>query len=379
MNSGSRPLIGIRSGSIDGPIKLADIARFLRTVSAVSLVQLFIPNPMQEQIVKAIMVAHGVRAQSWRPKSAAELTARPEGARLIADIAALTGLGYFSAPRSAKAESGLIVLASRTAPVHSLHRRYGAELGARLTLPAFSLHPGTTALKTYSERLVNALGIEFDARRTRQFISGLSGARHSGELVDDSYRAMAWFIAEQYDWRALLQWLCNDDPLGHADRSWRMSRYSDCFVAGEAVGKLADYLGVDRVQATRVGQQLARLGLFRHVLGSAEFDDAELYFRLVWPNPRLAQLRFGALIGRLIDEPSGVFGSRAGKAAGPIGGALVTEALQRNCSVTMRDALTIGQTLVDVGVLRGVNGDAEYSDRDQYLPALHGEPETALA
>jgi hypothetical protein len=360
------------------PVTLTDST----TECFVSRVLLFIPDVFQEQVVKAILVAHGIAAQSWRPKGdSSALHALPANTQLIADMAAVVGLGSAGMGLGGPAinpDLQLILLASRVTPLHTLHRRYGAELGARMTLPAFTLRPDTPALARYGERLVNALGLEFDARRTRQFISGLRGTLSANEAVDLAYKRMEWFAAERIDWQALLNWLITDDPLQHADRSWRITRYKHCFVARHGVDRLAEFLTVDRARALRVGQLLNGLGLFRHVAGSASFDDADLYFRLIWPTKRLGQLRFAPLLARLSDDSSGPFAPRAGK-RGAATGAAVVEALQRNCDVPTQEAQTIGQTLLDVGALRGADGEPHFVERDQYQRMSAVESETSAA
>lgn len=70
------------------------------------------------------------------------------------------------------------------------------------------------------------------------------------------------------------------DLLVIADRTYHLKKYAQCFVASEAVQKLALVFKLSPTQAVEVGQALGALGLLFHVEHKHAFTDAELFFRL---------------------------------------------------------------------------------------------------
>jgi hypothetical protein len=330
---------------------------------------LFIPDVTQEQIVKAICVAHGITAQTWRPKAGQSdpLAGLPAGARLIADVRALAGAGAVGTNSLTRDGLVTVLVASRAVPIHALHRRFATEAGARIMVPALSPRDGS-ALSRYGQRIVEAFGVEFDARRTRQFISGLTGVPASDADINNAHKTLGWFEAHAIDWRELVNALARDNALGHADRSWRMMRFAEVFDARNGIDVVQKLLSTDRQQALLVCRAFTALGVFRHAVGTAHFDDTELFFRMHWPDPRLAQLRVGALIERIADATE----SRNARGAPPMTGARIIEQIARLAQLGHRDARTVAQTTFDVGALLPSEPSAKFSERESVLinPAL---------
>jgi hypothetical protein len=71
-----------------------------------------------------------------------------------------------------------------------------------------------------------------------------------------------------------------------ADRSWRLQKFSRCFVAQDAVTLLQAALKQPRTDITRLMGAMGELGLISHVTHEHSFADAELFFQLAW-SPRL--------------------------------------------------------------------------------------------
>lgn len=79
----------------------------------------------------------------------------------------------------------------------------------------------------------------------------------------------------------LCQRLASTGGLDIRDRVYRLHRYERCFVGREAVDWVTRHLTVSRSAALRIGRQLMALGLMRHVLDEHDFEDADLYYRLI--------------------------------------------------------------------------------------------------
>jgi hypothetical protein len=65
------------------------------------------------------------------------------------------------------------------------------------------------------------------------------------------------------------------------DRTWRAASYPSSFIGHEAVDLLAAHHGLNRGEATALGQSLVDLGIVRHVTGEHEFTDGMFYFRFL--------------------------------------------------------------------------------------------------
>lgn len=88
------------------------------------------------------------------------------------------------------------------------------------------------------------------------------------------------------DAEALALWQRMQRPggLDVRDRVYRLKTYRECFVGQEAVDWLVQDRAVSRAEAVRIGQRLVAFDLIRHVRDEHDFEDAELYYRIVRPD-----------------------------------------------------------------------------------------------
>lgn len=70
-----------------------------------------------------------------------------------------------------------------------------------------------------------------------------------------------------------------ENGLQLADRRWRLSTYSKCFVGKEAVQWMVDKLSLDRKAAVETGQKLMDAGIMHHVTHSEPFSDDYFFYR----------------------------------------------------------------------------------------------------
>lgn len=85
-----------------------------------------------------------------------------------------------------------------------------------------------------------------------------------------------------------------------ADRTYRLKRYSRCFVGADAVSWMSGQLSVSRTTAVALGQSLAKLGLLVHVVHDQPFKDDHFFYRLA-----LADAVDTLPLGELVDQLSG--------------------------------------------------------------------------
>ena len=93
----------------------------------------------------------------------------------------------------------------------------------------------------------------------------------------------AAFDALDADVRALWGAMRAEGGLEVRDRTWRARTWPQCFVGADAVTWIGRTQGVGRRRAVQLGRRLAAFGLIQHVAGEHDFEDRNLFYRLVSP------------------------------------------------------------------------------------------------
>jgi hypothetical protein len=150
------------------------------------------------------------------------------------------------------------------------------------------------------------------------------------------------------------------------DRTHRLRTVPACFVASEAVDWLAANYALERPRAVRVGRALQRWDLLYHVGREQAFDDAEIHFRFT-ADAAVEKLD----LDELLREMRGRAGVRtttrsAGGRSLPFcfSGEDAVAWLTREKRLSLSRAITVGQRLIDLGLVQPLAEGQGFINRD---------------
>ncbi|PKO72211.1 MAG: hypothetical protein CVU20_03435 [Betaproteobacteria bacterium HGW-Betaproteobacteria-14] len=148
-----------------------------------------------------------------------------------------------------------------------------------------------------------------------------------------------------------------------ADRRYRLKKYPECFVGGEAVDWLIGRYRVGRDDAVALGEALRRAGLLHHAVNEQPFRDGEFFYRVAVPG-RFDAVPLDAALAFLRQAP-GLVADRSWRGADfpqcLVGGEAVA-ALAAQFRLTRAEATLLGQSLADLGLLRHVADEHPFAD-----------------
>lgn len=148
-----------------------------------------------------------------------------------------------------------------------------------------------------------------------------------------------------------------------ADRPHGMKRYPQCFVGKSGVSWLAAEYGIDREAAVSVGRALVRLGCVHHVLKEHDFEDDHLFYRAV-PAGRYERVELSAL-AKLLRQTGGLIADRTWRATSYPScfvGREAVDVLASAYRLNRAEGTALVQLLVDLGAVRHVTGEHEFTD-----------------
>jgi hypothetical protein len=141
------------------------------------------------------------------------------------------------------------------------------------------------------------------------------------------------------------------------DRRYRLTNYRICFVAEAAVAWLAERLGVTRDQAVHVGRLLQAEGRLYHVLHEHDFSDGYLFFRYAGDPSLIDALDLAIVVARLRAAGGLDIETREWKGTRYpqcFTGAGFVERLGALFPVGVEEAASVGQLLIDLGIMHHV-------------------------
>lgn len=165
------------------------------------------------------------------------------------------------------------------------------------------------------------------------------------------------FIARGVDPLALIARMRAPDGLRRETRRHGLHSYPDCFVGREAVDWLAHEAGLSREDAVIGGEVLRILGVFDHVVKDQPFRDGRFFYRFAQSTPKLEALDFADLIDRMrarggLDIARRTWHRKDYDAC--FVGAEAVAWLGARCGLSEEEAVLLGQSLVDLGVIHHV-------------------------
>jgi hypothetical protein len=148
-------------------------------------------------------------------------------------------------------------------------------------------------------------------------------------------------------------------------RRYHLRAYPDCFVGSEAVEWIARACAVPREIALQAGQELLARGVFYHVAKEQPFRDGQFYYRFAQQSPALDAIELDELVARM-RSPQGVGIQdriyRRNSYARCFVGTEAVRWFMRAYALTPEDATSLGQRLLDLGLIHHVVDEHEFVD-----------------
>ncbi|HSO07257.1 MAG TPA: hypothetical protein VLW45_08450 [Pelomicrobium sp.] len=348
-----------------------------------SRVFIAVDSPLQQALLRSAVLSQGQAAEIIEPATplaAALAAARPapdEARVLVLDVLRLaaddTHLVAFERWRQpAHPDVRVVVLNSRKPRVCAVERHWAMTHGAAALLPGVSrARWEETLLPVLRVAREGVSRFRLDRARLASFLKVLveraNGVDHDGDArFERAAREEAAVRRWGIDPEVVTARLSAPGAIPIRDRSHRFRTVPACFVAAEAVDWLARHFQLERPQAVQVGRVLQHADLLYHVGREQQFDDDDIFFRFT-ADAALEKLDLDALVR----EMRGTGGVRtAGRAAagrtwpGCFTGEDAVAWLTREKRLSLSRAITLGQRLVDLGLVLPLDTDAGFINRD---------------
>ena len=271
-----------------------------------------------------------------------------------------------AAIRSELPGAGLALMLSDRLSPPPLILSWARECGASIVF-------GRLALERYDdslEPLVQALDNHFETRtergRVRDYSSALlSSIDRNADTFAEVQRTWSQLLPMQSPVRLLHDFITHGAVI--SDRSYRLRKYPACFDGQEACDWLQRRLGVDRPRALAVGELLRQLGAFYHVSREHPFRDGSYFYRPNQPSARLHALDLAAVVTSMRGLSGLAIIDRRWR------GHIYTQCFVGNEAVawmvsslnlTLTDAMTLGQSLLEAGIFRHVTDEHDFLDAE---------------
>lgn len=164
-----------------------------------------------------------------------------------------------------------------------------------------------------------------------------------------------------------------------ADRRYHLKKYPECMVGEEAVNWMSRRYGISREHAVLLGDALLRTGHLHHVVKEQPFADAEFFYRVA------TQGRFDAVpldaATAFLRGAKGLVADRAWHGVNfpqCMVGSEAVDALSAHFVLTRAEATVLGQSLLDLGLLRHVADEHPFVDAKLFYE-LQPERQGAVA
>jgi len=148
-----------------------------------------------------------------------------------------------------------------------------------------------------------------------------------------------------------------------ADRRYHLKKYPECMVGNDTVGWLSKRYGVSREDAVLLGGALVRTGHLHHVVKEQPFADAEFFYRIATQG-RFDAIPLDAVTG-FLRAAKGLVADRAWRGVNfpqCMVGAEAVDAITAHFRLTRAEATVLGQSLLDLGLLRHVADEHPFVD-----------------
>lgn len=164
-----------------------------------------------------------------------------------------------------------------------------------------------------------------------------------------------------------------------AERRYHLKKYPECMVGKDAVGWMSRRYGTSREDAVLLGEALLKSGHLHHVVKEQPFADAEFFYRVA------TQGRFDAIpldaATASLRGAEGLIADRAWRGVNFLQcmvGSEAVDVLAAQFRLTRAEATVLGQSLLDLGLLRHVADEHPFVDANLFYELQPG-PQAAPA
>lgn len=294
--------------------------------------------------------------------------ARERGSVLLVDLAVEATTPY----RAAEALRMVLALPwqPRVLAIAGTERTVWANESAwakRLTGHAMLPRPSVSSARFLSSLLAElALG-DVDTRRLENHLRALVGT-----ALDEAPEAMIRRLTGDSS-HALAAALVAGGNVG--DRRYHLKKYPECMVGKDAVSWMSRRYGVGRKDAVLLGDALMRTGHVHHVVKEQPFADAEFFYRVA-PQGKFDALPLDSVLA-FLRTAEGLIADRAWRGINfsqCMVGTDAVEALSSHFRLTRAEACVLGQSLLDLGLLRHVADAHPFADANLFYDLHPGSP-----
>ena len=346
------------------------------------MIAVYSSDSLQAQIVQAICAAHRIEARMLDAKiklSRHLHSMKAKEVRLalfVVDLADLQREGYtvlrLRAELKASGIRGKVALlvANRIIIDPLIERWASVDQGTLLTIPAMNLGLREESIYPVADEISGALGRSFDSRKTGQFLHGLNPAAFANHSMARLHFETNRLAREGIGMTDIIDWLDQAGELQAETRQYLLKSYDECFTGEQLALALAEHWQVSTERATEIGGWLVDAGLMYHVARERHFEAQNYFYRLCWPSERLKPIRMGKALARMIEPGSGIAladrGHRSRRYSNCFIGSEAVAWLRCNLGINLAEAITCGQTLMNLGMIRHVLDEHDFLDSENF-------------
>ncbi len=346
------------------------------------MIAVYSSDSLQAQIVQAICAAHRIEARMLDAniKLSRHLhSLKAKGVRLallVVDLADLQRDGYTILRLRAELKSSgvrgkvALLVANRIVIDPLIERWASVDQGTLVTIPAMNLGLREESIYPVADEISGALGRSFDSRKTGQFLHGLNPAAFANHSMARLHFETNRLAREGIGMSDMIDWLDQAGELQPETRQYLLKSYEECFSGTQLAQALADHWQVSMERAIEIGGWMVDAGFLYHVARERHFEAENYFYRLCWPSERLKPIRMGKAIARMIEPGSGIAladrGHRSRRYPNCFVGSEAVAWLRGNLGINLSEAITCGQTLMNLGMIRHVLDEHDFLDSENF-------------
>lgn len=337
-------------------------------------------NPGQLHLLRGTMVAIGMSVNVLNDQE--PITAQIEKLRyaqhanavLLVDLASLAAQG--NAPDAALTNLRqlfpsvrIVVTMSDQLAVTPDEWKWIKSIGAVGLFAQASQLRFDTTLAPIIRAVVNDTEASFNSQRIIDILQVLAAETAQLPLMAEAHQTVHMLDARSILVEEITEAVSGPDGFEVLDRTHRFSSYKACFIGNEAVDVLMRVTGRSRATSLAIGRMLHAQGVFYHVAREHEFKDEKFFYRFSLPTDRLRALRLQDVIfaargreGFRVKDRS----FRGKSFPRCFVGAEAVGWLQETFKLDLGEAITLGQTLLRLHVIRHVVDEHDFIDQDYY-------------